>query len=552
MNKRVALLLNTGKKEYDEQGYVENIAVCSIPVSAESNDGKVYMSIHDFITAEYEKKRRSSEIIYVRDLNESGLFLMEYLNNNDYKYSKEKSLSKNKQYSTVMSSGDIYQIKILVNEKPKRYINFYDISKTIPLKDEDINKGFGLNIQNYDTNDIYNESNLKLLMSNTIEYVKAMAYMFEMDLAGITLSSRAFSKLMASVPRYKSLYKPTCDEEYNFIHNAYDAGYNDLNEDYRGVDLGEVISLDVNSMYPSILRNELLPALDGVYYEGKGELSKRFPLYIQKIRFDGAVVKHEFDKVAMVNPFKGAMKSRGKYIEDIDEPTEMTMSNIMLELFLENYHVFNIEYIDGYKYCGLQGSFENFVDEWMDIKVKADRVGDKAMRTISKMVMNFSYGGFGKRRDRSTDHYDNEGVLQTEKITARNRYMPIAVFITSYAIKQLVDIRNHVGDRFVYADVDSVHLLGHEIPDILIDKIHSDKLGYWNIEGKFDRARFLKLKTYIEENDDELVIRTAGAGGSIKDQITYDNFHYGNEFSGMIKTERVKGGTIKREYNYKL
>lgn len=549
MNKRVVSFINTGKKEYDELGYVETVAVCSLPIMPDKGEGELYKGVGEFIEHQFSKKRSSSEMIYVKDLTNNGKFIIEYLDKNGYEYTREKLLESEKEYSVVMSTGTIYQIKILVNTKPRRFINLYDIDKIVPLKIKDLNSGFGLNIQEYDISDIYNESNIKILLNNTVEYAKVMRYMSAMDLDGITLSSRAFASLKSSVDNYDFMYKPTVKEEYDFIQPAYDAGYNSINEEYKGKELQDVMALDVNSMFPSILRNEVLPFGEGVYYEGKCEPSVIYPLYIQRIRVTMANVKE--GKTAMVNPYVGAMKSISRYVDNIDEVTEITMSNIMLDLFLENYNVYGLEYIDGYKYSAKKGSFNKFVDKWMDIKVSSENNGDVAMRTISKMVMNYSYGGFGKRRYRATTFLGEDGY-ETKMVEAQNRYLPIAIFITSYAIKELVDIKNELGDRFVYCDVDSIHILGHSVPGILENKVHPNKLGYWKIEGRYNRAKFLKLKTYIEENDDELVIKAAGAGDEVKEQMNFDNFNYGSEFSGMIKTIEANGGSFREEYNYKL
>lgn len=549
MNKKVVEFLQTGRKEYNECGYVETIAVCSLLINGEQSDIELYDTIDGYMENELNLKRRSSGINYVKDLNASGHLIMEYLRNTGAEYIREKYIEEVGGYTAVISDGKIYQIKILVNAKPRRFVNFYDIDKVVPLKIKDINSGFDLNVQEYMEDDIYNKENIEILKSNTFEYVKLMQHMIDMDLDGMTLSSKAFSLLKKSVKRYRFKYKMTAEDEYDFIHPAYHAGYNDINPIHQGKDLGDVISMDVNSMFPSILRNGLLPYGEGVYFKGKWKPSKVFPLAIQKIKFSQAIAKH--DKVAMLNPYEGVMKSMGKYIREIDIPMEIVLSNVLLETFLENYYVYDLEYVDGYKYSAKTGSFKDFVDQWMETKVLADRDGDVAMRTISKMVMNYSYGGFGKRKERTTTYMegDEEVIVKTE---ARNRYLPIAIFITSYAIKEIVDIRNSVGDRFIYADVDSVHLIGHEIPEIIKDKIHQDKLGYWAIDGKFNRARFLKLKTYIEQNDEKTVIRTSGAGDEVKEQITFDNFNYGSEFDGMIRTRRVKGGSIKEIYTYKL
>ena len=72
----------------------------------------------------------------------------------------------------------------------------------------------------------------------------------------------------------------------------------------------------------------------------------------------------------------------------------MCMTNIDLELFLEHYEVFDINYISGWKFKSSDKLFKEYIDKWNGIKVKATKEKNKPMRTISKLMLNSLYGKF--------------------------------------------------------------------------------------------------------------------------------------------------------------
>ena len=72
----------------------------------------------------------------------------------------------------------------------------------------------------------------------------------------------------------------------------------------------------------------------------------------------------------------------------------------------------------------------------------------------------------------------------------------MACYITAWARYTTITAAQKVYDRFIYADTDSLHLIGHEIPDNLdVDPV---KLGAWDYEMQADEAIFIRQKTYME------------------------------------------------------
>ena len=100
----------------------------------------------------------------------------------------------------------------------------------------------------------------------------------------------------------------------------------------------------------------------------------------------------------------------------------------------------------------------------------------------------------------------------------------MACFITSYARRITIKAFQENINRCCYADTDSIHLIGEEIPNIPID---DNIIGYWKLECKWQYAKFIRAKTYIEEVDGELEVKCAGMPKQVKKLITKKNFKTG-------------------------
>ena len=110
-------------------------------------------------------------------------------------------------------------------------------------------------------------------------------------------------------------------------------------------------------------------------------------------------------------------------------------------------------------------------------------------------------------------------------------YCPYASFVTSYARKSLVKMWNSFKGRALYCDTDSVHFLGTEIDesmDYLMDYEKTGSIGLWKIEGVFKKARYIRAKTYIEVDENNIPhVTCAGAPPSIKAIMDWDTFKVG-------------------------
>ena len=236
------------------------------------------------------------------------------------------------------------------------------------------------------------------------------------------------------------------------------------------------------------------------------------------------------------------------------EDVTLCLTNVDLELFMEHYNVFNMEYHSGWKFKSTIGLFKDYIDKWNKVKMESTLNGNKAMRTLAKLMLNALYGKFALNPgvQSKLPWYDN-GVIKYklgEKETREPIYIPVGTFITAWARYKTISSAQKVYDRFVYADTDSLHLVGTEIPDML--EIDPVKLGAWKHESTFTRARFIRQKSYIEEIDGVLNITCAGMPDRCYQYVTWDNFHTGATYAGKLGMAHVNGGIVLKDIPFSI
>jgi hypothetical protein len=193
-------------------------------------------------------------------------------------------------------------------------------------------------------------------------------------------------------------------------------------------------------------------------------------------------------------------------------------------------------------------------------------------------MLNALYGKFALNPNvqGKIPYYDNGMIKywEGEKETRDPIYIPVGTFVTSWARYKTITSAQKVYDRFVYADTDSLHLIGTSLPDDL--EIDPVKLGAWDNEARFKRARFLRQKSYYESHvvsdktfnkmtDEEKAECYEYNGEQVKDKITcaglpescypyvtWDNFHEGASYAGKLQMKHVKGGIILKGIDFSI
>ena len=233
----------------------------------------------------------------------------------------------------------------------------------------------------------------KAYIQNDVKIVAmALKELFNENLTQMTSASNALSYYKKITGRQKfEHYFPTLSyDEDALIRPAYKGGFTYLNPIYKEQTIENVVNLDVNSLYPSVMRYELLSFGKPVYFKGKYEKDKIYPLYIQTLRCSFKIKKNKIPTIQIKE--KNFFFESNEYIEDSKgEEFLLTLTNIDLEMFLNHYEVFNLVYIDGFKFRAIRGLFDNYIDYWIDKKIEAGKQGNKGKRTIAKLQLNSLY-----------------------------------------------------------------------------------------------------------------------------------------------------------------
>lgn len=514
-----------------------------------------------------------SSSFYFHNLKFDGEFIIHYLLTHGFVHVNEKKLGVN-QFSTIISDLNVFYC-IKVKFKEEVIISFFDSLKLLNFSVEEVAKAFNLSIKKLEIDYKAKREKGHKITDEEKEYLKhdvmimslALEKMFEMKITRMTIASNAmnFFKDTISKKRFEEWFKPPLYDKD--LRQAYKGGFTYLNEIYRGKEVKEGIVLDVNSLYPSVMYYSPMPYGEGIYFDGKYVPDKLYNLYIQNITCQFRIKKDMIPTIQIKNnlsfvPTEYLSSSNGESIN-------LTLTNVDLKLFLEHYDIYDISYNWGWKYKSSTKIFKRYIDYWNELKVKATKEGNKPLRTIAKLMLNSLYGKFAASPEgRSKIPYLDNNIVKYKLSELEERtayYLPISIFITSWARDKTIRSAQAVYHRFIYADTDSLHLEGTDIPENLL--ISDTELGKWKIESTFKRGKYLRQKCYIEDvvtpvdeiekfkkenpeclhlvsKDSIIKIVCAGMPKGCYKNVTWKNFDYGSVFDGKLGVKHTDGGIV--------
>lgn len=550
-------------------------------------------NIDDFL--DWCSKQKGSPKIFFHNLKFDLSFVMDRLFSLGFKHTTESSDRQSKTFNTMISDkGLVYQCEIIFYRKGKniRKVTLQDSYKLIPLKVRDIPKSFGLEEAkgeiDYDRhnylppNTPLSEVEKDYIIHDVVIVAKAIKYMYSQGLDKMTVGACALDEYKRIVgKRTFERWFPT-PEYHNDVKQSYRGGFTYLNPEFAGKPIKEGICLDVNSLYPSVMRSHDNPLPFGtpIFFEGKYKPDKIYPLYTQMIRCQFELKPGKIPTIQI----KHSLDFRGnEYLTSSGgEEVTLCLNSVDLKLFFEQYNVYNPEYMSGWKFKASVGMFDKYIDKWTEAKIKATKEGNKGMRFISKIFLNSLYGKFATDITlvNKVPFFDGEKVryYYSDPESRKGIYIAMASFITSYARLKTISSAQKIMDdynsgksdiQFVYSDTDSLKLLspGFKLPEGL--DIDPYKLGAWKYEGRFSDkgqkdgygAKFLRQKCYIENLTDDiesedpdykLEIVVAGMPEDCYDQVTFDNFNIGAVYSGKKIPRTVPGGTVLEDGTFTI
>jgi hypothetical protein len=551
-------------------------AICEIG----NPDNFIYgNNIEDFI--KFCQNKRENYVLYFHNLKFDGEYIFNYLLNNGYECIKDKKERRDKTFTTLISdTGQFYSIEIFFDTKNKKHINkvtIYDSLKILNFSVEQIAKDFNLPIRKLDLDYKTNREEGHILTQNEIDYIRndveimarALKIMFDERLTKMTIGSDALANYKEMNKNFNKYFPVLPYEIDKDIRKSYKGGFTYLNETYKEKETKEGIVLDVNSLYPSVMKFEKLPFGEPLYFDGQYEYDMLYPLYVQTF---SCIFKIKENKIPTIQIKNNLSFLPNEYIKSSDgDIVTLTLTNIDIELFFDHYEVYEITYHGGWKFRAIKGLFTSYIDYWSEQKINAKKNKNDALYRISKLMLNSLYGKFGLNPDvRGKYPYldENEVVRYAmyPKETRSSVYIPVASFITSYARRKTITTSQSIKqftlnkygvDYYIYSDTDSIHLLNIDEKELssFVD-IDDYKLGAWKLESKFKRGKYLRQKCYIELGyDDKLNVTIAGLPKRLAPLINFENFNIGFTTENLTDEEikntgkkltfkHVKGGVL--------
>ena len=494
-------------------------------------------------------------ICYSHNLKYDGSFIIDYLLKNNYVHTMERKLL-DKQFRTLITSnGVFYSITVKIKNKT---IEFRDSTKKIQGTVEQIAHSFNLPIlkgeidyrKNRDINYIATPEEVDYIHNDTEIIARVLKMQYDKDMTHLTSAGDTFAKYKEVYKYYFDLLFPILPYELDtYIRKSYRGGLVLVNEKFKNKIITENVNCyDVNSMYPFNMVDKILPYGEPIYFKGCYKENVSYPLFIMHIRVD-CKLKNDGVKCIMLDNMRFGKLN---YLEDTDgKLIDIYITSVDYDLFIDNYDIYDIEYIDGYMFKGSRNIFKKYILPIYELKGKTKG----AERQLYKILLNSLYGKFATnpKRQQKIPYLDKDGIVKyiNGSISIDDSiYTAVSSFITSYSRAYLVqNIKKHL-NNFIYCDTDSIHLLNDFLETELID---DTELGKFKLEKTYVKSKYLGQKCYygIKENG-EKDVKIAGCPKNVAKNISFEEFEIDNTFGGKLIPKRVNGGAVLVETTFTL
>ena len=634
------------------EGQTSTEVWASAVVELFTEDVKIFHSIDD--TFNYFLSLDCDLICYYHNLKFDGSFWLDFLIKKlKYKQAFENTVPdgsqgvwqrnwemKNKTFKYMIAEqGQWYSITIKANG---HVIEIRDSLKLLPFKVSEIGKGFKTKHQKLDMEykgyryagcEITDKE--KEYIANDVLVVKeALEIMYEQGHSNLTIGSccmEEFKKTHCLDGEYEGLFPNLKDFELNkkeygyedadaYIRKSYKGGWCYLVKGKEGIPYKEGTTADVNSLYPSMMHSmsgNVYPVGLPTFWKGdfiptEAIANNRYFFVRIKTRFYLKEGKLPFVQIKNSYKYKGTEAlttsdylnpKDGKYythyrdMHGVLHDTSVVLTLTMSDYYLlkEHYNLVDCEILDGCWFHAQAGLFDEYIDKWMDIKIKSKG----ALRQLAKLFLNNLYGKFASSDNSSFKKaFEREdgaiGFIGVEAHDKAVGYIPIGSAITSYARNftiRAAQLNYHGVDKpgFIYADTDSIHC--NLPPEKIVGiTVHPTNFCCWKLESCWDEAIFTRQKTYIEHvthADLEPVeepyydVKCAGMPDTCKDlfmasivgmtkkqeekwcdeykEWVVKNPHQLTDFKvgleipfGKLRPMRIAGGTLLVETSYKM
>lgn len=493
-------------------------------------------------------------VCYFHNLKFDGHFIMDWLFSNGYTHAPKTPLGG--EFSTLITGGfgsAVYAITVMFDNGVR--VEFRDSLKKLPMPVSAIANSFELGEVKGDIDYVEFRPRNHMPTWEEVDYIRrdvqivaqALQITFMRGLVKLTNASDALSDFRGEVRGFNRLF-PVFDVEIDAqLRLAYRGGWTYVDKRHKGNIVGEGSVYDVNSLYPSVMYFEELPYGHPV----RTDTMEDIPDHPLKIYHVTITAKLKRDHLPTIQVKGSTYFLATEYVEEITEPTEFTLTSVDWELWNEHYDIELYEVHDVWHFRSRVGMFREYIRRWTLEKIQ--NTGGK--RVIAKLMLNSLYGKFATNpiHESRVPVFENNVVRYRKGETEIGApvYVPMGAFITAYARAYTIRSAQKNYDRFIYADTDSLHLLGTEPPSGI--RVHASALGKWKHEYNFVRARYHRAKSYVDQFEDGTCeVHIAGLPRSAADQVTPDTLLTGASFTGKLAPSPKPGGIVLRDTTFTI
>lgn len=527
---------------------------------------------------------KSGDIVYFHNLAYDGPLILSELMSQGYEYDHEckgfqKKPARKKFMTTISDGGAWYELAVSFGGTNNKTIRFRDSLKLLPFSVNDIAKSFKTKYKklvgdiDY-TKDrpegyVVTQEERKYVRNDVMVMSEAVGRLKygEVDLTNyMTIGHAAMDQFKTilgggDIKKGRNIYNELFTEEMDpvedmFMRKAYRGGWCYVNRRSPYIANNEVVDIrkrnhthlpmkdrakllgntyDVNSLYPSAMHGKRFPTGEPEVLTGEAadnfDLSDTRKPYVVNLVVDFELRDGFLPFIQIKNSSRFA---ENLYPENSEGLVEVSMTGALWPMFAKHYKINVLEVQRVFLFEGVPGIFDEYIEHWFKVKDNATNPVDYM---IAKLMLNNLYGKMAQAQERNSliPSIGENGVLKFDLDYGSHRGGHIAVgsYITDYARIVTIEAAQKNYGRFLYADTDSIHLIGEAVGVEV-----SDKLGAWDHEAVWDMARFTRQKTYIErvvwtskkgEVEPFLDIKAAGAPAAVKERLQYKVTDYDRE-----------------------
>lgn len=532
-----------------------------------------HVEIDNTLDSFIERVQSHNAIVYFHNLKFDGVFIIWHLMTNGFRHIVGDGNSRIANTFKTLISGMGQYYSITVQWGNGHHTEFRDSLKKLPMPVKRIAKAFKLDEGKGEIDYDAPRPVGHTITPEESDYLRrdvsivghAMREIIGNGMTKLTVASDSLAeyKRLTGSKQFALTFPILAGHIDDDIRRAYRGGWTYADPRFKGFVTRSGLVLDVNGLYPSVMRSRILPYGTPIFTPGYVEPTHEYPLIVFTVTF---IAKLKRDHLPCIQIKNSAMFAATEYVSEITEPTTLSVTNVDWELYNDQYDIEVIEYGGGWSFHATDGMFDKYIDKWADIKAK--EVGGK--REIAKLHLTALYGKFASNPNITSKIptlKDGAVKLVHGEPEVRNPvYTAMGVFITSYARDVTIRAAQENYATFAYSDTDSLHLLRDDVPDGI--DVHPTRLGAWKLEYHFEAAFYIRAKGYLEkhaetdcEHDDGpsghgewcyYTTHIAGLPEGVASRLTFDELYDGNVLEGKLTAVNVPGGVVLKDIPFEL